>query len=116
MLAGRNAFSEAFRNANPKVLEPVYDVEIAVPGECMGDVMGDLQGRRAIIMGMNSEKGFEKIMAKVPLKEMASYSTALSSISGGRASFSMKFASYELVPADVQEKLLKDYASTAEEE
>ena len=115
MLAGRHAFSEAFRNANPKVLEPVYDVEIAVPGECMGDVMGDLQGRRAIIMGMNSEKGFEKIMAKVPLKEMSSYSTALSSISGGRASFTMKFASYELVPADVQEKLLKEYAPAEEE-
>ncbi|MDE7101447.1 MAG: elongation factor G, partial [Bacteroidales bacterium] len=90
MLAGRNAFSEAFRNANPKVLEPVYDVEIAVPGDCMGDVMGDLQGRRAIIMGMNSEKGFEKILAKVPLKEMSSYSTALPYISGGRAAFSLQ--------------------------
>ncbi len=108
-LAGRNAFSEAFRNANPKVLEPVYDVEVMVPGDVMGDVMSDLQGRRAIIMGMSSENGFEKISAKVPLKEMSSYSTALSSITGGRSSFSMKFASYELVPGDVQEKLLKDY-------
>ena len=76
----------------------------------MGDVMSDLQGRRAIIMGMSSENGFEKISAKVPLKEMASYSTALSSITGGRSSFTMKFASYELVPSDVQEKLLKAYA------
>ena len=109
-LAGRNAFSEAFRNANPKVLEPVYDVEVMVPGDVMGDVMSDLQGRRAIIMGMNSANGFEVINAKVPLKEMASYSTALSSITGGRSSFTMKFASYELVPGDVQEKLLKDYA------
>lgn len=109
-LAGRNAFSEAFRNANPKVLEPVYDVEVMVPGDVMGDVMSDLQGRRAIIMGMSSEDGFEKISAKVPLKEMASYSTALSSITGGRSSFTMKFASYELVPGDVQEKLLKEYA------
>ncbi len=108
-LAGRNAFSEAFRNANPKVLEPVYDVEVMVPGDVMGDVMSDLQGRRAIIMGMSSENGFEKISAKVPLKEMSSYSTALSSITGGRSSFTMKFASYELVPGDVQEKLLKDY-------
>lgn len=108
-LAGRNAFSEAFRNANPKVLEPVYDVEVMVPGDVMGDVMSDLQGRRAIIMGMSSENGFEKITAKVPLKEMSSYSTALSSITGGRSSFSMKFASYELVPGDVQEKLLKEY-------
>ncbi|MCM1336338.1 MAG: elongation factor G [Candidatus Amulumruptor caecigallinarius] len=109
-LAGRNAFSEAFRNSGPKILEPVYDVEVMVPGDVMGDVMSDLQGRRAIIMGMESDNGFEKIQAKVPLKEMASYSTALSSITGGRSSFTMKFASYELVPSDVQEKLLKDYA------
>ncbi len=108
-LAGRNAFSEAFRNANPKVLEPVYDVDVMVPADVMGDVMSDLQGRRAIIMGMSSENGFEKISAKVPLKEMSSYSTALSSITGGRSSFTMKFASYELVPGDVQEKLLKEY-------
>ena len=105
-LAGRNAFSEAFKNAGPKILEPIYDVEVLTPADVMGDVMSDLQGRRAIIMGMSSEKGFEKITAKVPLKEMSSYSTALSSITGGRSSFSMKFASYELVPSDVQEKLL----------
>ena len=115
-LAGRNAFSEAFRNANPKVLEPVYDVEVMVPGDVMGDVISDLQGRRAIIMGMNSANGFEVINAKVPLKEMASYSTALSSITGGRSSFTMKFASYELVPGDVQEKLLKEYAEKNTEE
>jgi elongation factor G len=115
-LAGRNAFSEAFRNANPKVLEPVYDVEVMVPADVMGDVMSDLQGRRAIIMGMSSENGFEKISAKVPLKEMSSYSTSLSSITGGRSSFTMKFASYELVPGDVQEKLLKEYAEKNTEE
>ncbi len=113
-LAGRNAFSDAFRNANPKVLEPIYDVEVMVPGDVMGDVMSDLQGRRAIIMGMESDNGFEKIIAKVPLKEMGSYSTALSSITGGRSAFTMKFASYELVPSDVQEKLLKDYAEKAQ--
>lgn len=109
MLAGRNAFSEAFKQSGPKILEPIYDVEVQVPGDRMGDVMGDLQGRRAMIMGMNSEKGFEKLSAKVPLKEMSNYSTTLSSLTGGRASFSMKFASYELVPADVQDKLLKEY-------
>ncbi len=113
-LAGRNAFSEAFRNANPKVLEPVYDVDVMVPGDVMGDVMSDLQGRRAIIMGMSSDNGFEKISAKVPLKEMSSYSTALSSITGGRSSFTMKFASYELVPTDVQDKLLKEYSEKAQ--
>ncbi|MBD5313898.1 MAG: elongation factor G [Bacteroides sp.] len=113
-LAGRNAFSEAFRNANPKVLEPVYDVDVMVPADVMGDVMSDLQGRRAIIMGMSSDNGFEKISARVPLKEMSSYSTALSSITGGRSAFTMKFASYELVPTDVQDKLLKEYAEKAQ--
>ena len=91
-LAGRTAFSEAFKNAGPKILEPIYDVEVLVPSDKMGDVMSDLQGRRAIIMGMSSEKGFEKISAKVPLKEMASYSTSLSSITGGRSSFTMKYS------------------------
>lgn len=109
MLAGRNAFSEAFKNAAPKILEPIYDVEIFVPSDKMGDVMGDLQGRRAVIMGMNSESGYEKLVVKVPLKEMASYSTSLSSLTGGRASFIMKFSSYELVPADVQDKLIKEF-------
>ncbi|MCM1153046.1 MAG: elongation factor G [Muribaculum sp.] len=115
-LAGRNAFSEAFRNANPKILEPIYDVDVLTPGDVMGDVMSDLQSRRAIIMGMNSENGIEKLSAKVPLKEMSSYSTSLSSITGGRSSFSMEFSSYELVPGDVQEKLLKEYAATQTED
>ncbi|WP_294537046.1 elongation factor G [uncultured Bacteroides sp.] len=116
MLAGRNAFSEAFKNAGPKILEPIYDVEVFVPSDRMGDVMGDLQGRRAMIMGMSSEKGYEKLVAKVPLKEMSSYSTALSSLTGGRASFIMKFASYELVPSDVQDKLIKDFEAKQTEE
>ncbi|GHU91381.1 elongation factor G [Bacteroidia bacterium] len=116
MLAGRNAFSEAFKNAGPKILEPIYDVEVSLPADCMGDVMGDLQGRRAMIMGMSSEKGYEKLMARVPLKEMSSYSTSLSSITGGRASFTMKFFAYELVPTDVQDKLLKEYEAQQDAE
>ena len=116
MLAGRNAFSEAFKNAGPKILEPIYDVEVFVPSDKMGDVMGDLQGRRAMIMGMSSEKGFEKLVAKVPLKEMSSYSTALSSLTGGRAAVIMKFSSYELVPTDVQDKLIKDFEAKQTEE
>lgn len=87
-----------------------------VPSDKMGDVMGDLQGRRAIIMGMSSEKGFEKLVAKIPLKEMSSYSTALSSLTGGRASFIMKFANYELVPVDVQDKLIKEFEAKHAEE
>lgn len=116
MLAGRNAFSAAFRNAAPKILEPIYNIVVSVPGEYMGDVMSDLQGRRAIIMGMESERGLEKLNAKVPLKEMSNYSTALSSITGGRGLFSMKFASYELVPGDLQEKLLKEYEEEDKED
>ena len=115
-LAGRNAFSQAFKAANPKILEPVYDVEVLTPGDTMGDVMKDLTGRRGVIMGTESESGIEKLNAKVPLKEMSSYSTSLSSITGGRSSFSMNFSSYELVPGDVQEKLLKEYAETQEED
>lgn len=115
LLAGRNAFSAAFRNAGPKILEPIYDVNVSVPGDYMGDVMSDLQGRRAMIMGMESEKGFENLKARVPLKEMSSYATSLSSITGGRGSFTMKFADYELVPSDIQDKLLKEHESEDED-
>jgi len=115
-LAGRHAFSAAFKDAGPKLLEPVYDVVVQTPSDRLGDIMSDLQGRRAIIMGMESEKGYEKLSAKIPLKELGSYSTTLSSLTGGRASFSMKFASYELVPMDIQDKLLKEYEATKKEE
>ena len=116
MLAGRHAFSDAFKNAGPKLLEPIYDVEVYVPSDRMGDVMSDLQGRRGMIMGSNSENGYDKLQAKVPLKEMQSYSTALSSITGGRASFNMEFASYELVPTDLQQKLMKEFEEQSKEE
>ncbi len=116
MLAGRNAFSAAFKEAGPKILEPIYDVEVLVPADYMGDVMSDLQGRRAIIMGMDSEAGYQILKAKVPLKEMQSYSITLSSLTGGRASFSSKFASYELVPNDVQTELIKAHEAELEEE
>ena len=116
MLAGRHAFSEAFKNAGPKILEPIYDVEVFVPSDKLGDVMSDMQGRRGMIMGMTSEKGYEKLSAKVPLKEMSNYSTALSSLTGGRASFIMKFASYELVPTDVQNKLMKEFEEQEKDE
>jgi elongation factor G len=114
-LAGRNAFKEAFHTAGPKIMEPIYSVEVLVPSDKMGDVMSDLQNRRAIIEGMGSEKGLEKITARVPLSEMYRYSTTLSSLTNGRATHTMKFASYEQVPSDVQDKLLKAYADTDEE-
>ena len=116
MLAGRNAFSQAFKEAGPKILEPIYDVEVFVPADKLGDVMSDLQGRRGLIVGMSSENGYEKLQAKVPQSEMASYSTSLSSLTGGRASFIMKFASYELVPADLQNKLIAEHEKEMAEE
>ena len=116
MLAGRNAFSKAFKVAGPKIMEPVYEVEVVVPTDYMGDVMSDLQGRRAIVQGMSSEKGFEKITAKVPLAEMNKYSTALSSLTSGRAMYSMKFSEYVQVPGEIQEELLKAYEAEQEED
>ena len=110
-LAGRNAFSMAFKEAGPKILEPIYNLEVMVPSERMGDVMSDLQGRRALIMGMGSEKGYEKIEARVPLKEMFKYATALSSVTQGRGRFNMSFNGYEKVPQEVQDELLHSYAT-----
>lgn len=108
-LAGRNAFSTAFKNAAPKIMEPVYNVEVLVPEDLMGNVMTDLQGRRAIIMGMGAKGNKQQIKAQVPLAEMDRYSTALSSLTSGRGTFSMKFDSYKQVPGDVQNELLKKY-------
>lgn len=116
MLAARQAFAEAFKNAGPKILEPIYDLEVLVPSDYMGDVMSDLQGRRALIMGMDAEGSYQKLAAKIPLKELSNYSVALSSLTGGRASFSTKFASYELVPTDVQSELIKAHEAEQEEE
>ena len=116
MLAGRHAFADAFKNAGPKLLEPIYDVEVIVPSDRMGDVMSDLQGRRGMIVGSSSDKGIDTLNAKVPLKELSNYATALSSITGGRASFSMKFSNYELVPTDIQNKLIKEFEEQNKDE
>ena len=116
MLAARHAFSDAFKAAGPKILEPIYDLEVFVPSDYMGDVMSDLQGRRALIMGMDSEAGYQKLSAKIPLKELSNYSISLSSLTGGRASFTTKFSSYELVPTDVQTELIKEHEAEAKEE
>jgi elongation factor G len=115
-LAGRNAFREAFKNAGPKILEPIYFVDVLVPSDRMGDVMSDLQTRRAIVLGMSSESGFEKISVKVPLAEMNKYSTSLSSLTGGRAMYSMRFSEYAQVPGEIQTELLKAYQSEEKEE
>ncbi len=114
--AGRNAFSQAFKNAGPKIMEPVYNVVVRLPEERMGDVMTDLQGRRSIIEGMEGEGKYQIIRAKVPLAEMSNYSTALSSLTSGKAEYTMEFDSYQAVPGDVQQELLKAYEASKEEE
>lgn len=115
-LAGRNAFKEAFRNAGAKIMEPIHQVEVIVPSDRMGDVMSDLQNRRSMIEGMSSDKGFEHLNARVPLAELYRYSTTLSSLTSGRATYTMKFANFEQVPTDVQDKLLKAYTSEDKDE
>ena len=116
VLAARNAFKEAFRNAGPKIMEPIYNVEVLTPGDYMGACMSDLQNRRALIEGMDTDKGFSVLKARVPLAEMYKYSTTLSSLTSGAATFSMEFADYQPVPGDVQEKLLKAYQESEQEE
>jgi elongation factor G len=97
-------------------MEPIYNVEVLTPSEYMGACMSDLQNRRALIEGMGSDKGFEVIKARVPLAELYRYSTTLSSISSGSATFTMDFADYQPVPGDVQEKLLKAYLEEEKED
>ena len=116
VLAARNAFKEAFRKAGPKIMEPIYTVEVMTPTDYMGACMSDLQNRRALIEGMGTDKGFDTIKARVPLAELYRYSTTLSSITSGSATFKMEFADYQPVPADVQEKLLKAYMEEDKEE
>ena len=115
-IAGSKAFSEAFKKAKPKILEPIYNLKVMVPSDRMGDVMSDLQGRRAIIQGMESAKGFEIISAKVPLAEITKYATALSSITGGRATYDMDFDEYAPVPGDLQEELIKKHEEAENED
>ena len=116
VLAARNAFKEAFRKAGPKIMEPIYTVEVMTPTDYMGACMSDLQNRRALIEGMGTDKGFDTIKARVPLAELYRYSTTLSSITSGSATFKMEFADYQPVPADVQEKLLKAYMEEDKDE
>jgi elongation factor G len=115
-IAGLQAFRQAFQQADPQILEPVYMVEVLCPEELTGAVMGDLQSRRAIVEGMDSERNFQRITAKVPLAEMEGYSSSLRSITQGRAKFSMRFSSYEAVPLELQKRLMEEYGRSLKEE
>ena len=108
-IAGMQAFREAFHSAAPQIMEPIYDLEILCSDEVMGDIMGDLQTRRAIIMGMDTEGHYQKIKARVPLSEMHNYSSTLRSLTQGKAKFSMKLSDYASVPPDIQQRLINEY-------
>jgi elongation factor G len=108
-IAGLQAFKQAFMQADPKLLEPVYDLEVLVPEELMGDVMTDLQTRRAIITGIDTNNQYQIVKAKVPLIEMNRYSNALKSVTQGRASFTLRFAEYAPVPYDLQKELISKH-------
>ena len=115
MLAASTAFKNGFDKAGPQILEPIYDVEILCSDEVMGDVMGDLQTRRAIIMGMDAEGHYQKIKAKVPLAELYQYSSSLRSLTQGKAKFTRSFAEYQAVTPDIQQKLRKEYKNATAE-
>lgn len=115
-IAGLQAFRQAFQQADPQILEPVYQVEVLCPDDLTGAVMGDLQSRRAIVEGIDSEGHFQKVIAKVPLAEMEGYSSSLRSITQGRAKFKMNFSAYEAVPFELQRKLVDEHAKQAKEE
>jgi elongation factor G len=110
------AFKQAFQQADPQLLEPIWHVDVLCPDDLTGAVMGDLQTRRAIVEGIDTEGHFQKISAKVPLAEMEGYSSSLRSITQGRARFSMHYHEYAPVPFDLQKKLIDEYHKQAEKE
>ena len=116
MLAARNAFNQAFREAGPKLLEPIYDVVVQTPEEYLGDVMSDLQNRRGVICGLDADNRRQQISAKVPLSGLLDYAPALTACTKSSSSFEMNFASYELCPAEIQQKLIEQHAKEVQEE
>ena len=114
-MAASIAFKQGFEKANPLLQEPVYDVEIMCSSDVMGDVMGDLQGRRAMIMGMDADGHYQVIKAKVPLAELHQYSSSLRSITQGKAKFKQEFAEYAEVSADVQKRLIEENRQNEED-
>ncbi|MEJ7739808.1 MAG: elongation factor G [Chitinophagaceae bacterium] len=115
-IAGLKAFKQAFRQADPQILEPIYSIDVLCPDDLTGAVISDLQSRRAMLEGMDTESHFTKILAKVPLAELHDYSSSLRSISQGRAKFKMAIDEYAVVPGDTQRKLIDEYSRMAKEE
>jgi len=109
MIAASHAFQDAFQQAKPLLMEPLYDLDILCPEESMGDIMSDLQSRRAMIMGMDTDGHYQKIQARVPLAELHMYSSDLRSISQGRAKFHRSFAEYAPVQPELQQQLMRNH-------
>jgi elongation factor G len=107
-IAGKGAFKEAFNSAQPCLLEPIMDVEVRVPEDFMGDVMGDVSSRRGKIMGMDNEGSFQVIKAKIPQSELYHYSTAIRSLTGGRGLHSESFSHYEYLPKELQKRFVTE--------
>jgi elongation factor G len=105
-MAGRLAFRHAMEQAKPTLLEPIMQVEIAIPDEFAGSIMGDLNSRRGRIQGMDNKGGNTVVKAEVPMAEMLTYGADLTSMTQGRGSFSMEMAHYDIVPAALQEKII----------
>ncbi|MGB9701926.1 MAG: elongation factor G [Candidatus Kapaibacteriota bacterium] len=114
--AGRNAFKEAFINAAPKILEPIYDVNIIVPEQYVGDIMSDLPTRRGVILGIDVDGKVQIVKARMPLAELDKYYSALKSITQARGTFTYEFSEYQQVPPNVQQELMDAYKKQAEEE
>ncbi|HEU4471447.1 MAG TPA: elongation factor G, partial [Flavisolibacter sp.] len=114
-IAGLQAFRQAFQQADPQVLEPLYQVEVTCPEDLTGAIMGDLQARRGIVEGMDTEGNFQKIISRVPLAELHDFSSSLRSISQGRAKFKMSFASYQPMSQDMQRRLIEEYRRSSDE-
>lgn len=115
-IAGLKAFKDAFGQADPQILEPIYKIEVLCPEDLTGAVMGDLQTRRAMVEGIDTEGHFQKVVANVPLAELSDYSSALRSFTQGRAKFRMHFHEYAPVPFELQKKLHDEYSKTAKDE
>lgn len=114
-IAGKEAFREAFLNARPCLLEPIHDIEIRMPEECMGNVIGDLSSRRGKILGMDSSDGFQTVKAKVPAMELYRYSSVLRSLTGGRGIHTEEFSHYEEMPREMEQKVIAESKKAKED-
>jgi elongation factor G len=114
-IAGSQCFSKGFMECNPCLLEPMYEIEVTVPEEYMGDVMGDISSRRGKIQGMDADGHFQIIKALIPLSELYKYASTLRSLTSGRGVYKRSFSHYEEVPKEVEQRIVDEYKKLREE-